>query len=528
MEKVCLKIRFLFVFICCLCFACSDDLLETDSNYPSRTGGPQLTASKAKQLFEVYASKSQIHSRSSSSKKLFDPGVLTPLWKEAMPSAGRENSGVDIPVRTASCYQARRSETGAWVRVSQKLVVVQEDRSLKSSIYLLNIIPDEEYARKYAGDISRQFKNYQKPSTFSGLFVYTDIGGGLPVYISRYQKGNKTDEIYLFDQKYKFGEAIDKINLMLKGYQIGKPILLTRATSETDSSKPGKGEEWLFHTEGDSYQNEDGLSCWDTQDSNGNKYTVADIDGDGRPDTILGNGGNVDSGGGGNGEDFWNIVPGGVNPGQDNNNNNQNTDDNSGNSGEGSGSSGGPGIVVIPPDENPGDLIRPVIVLITGQTNGTAIVVPGKKILEYYRVPLYEVYVNGMDSNKRPALASFLAIRFGVMRYGDGHTGVVGLSQTQKYVVKNYFPDKYYRPNGRMEAGAWQVSGNYLIHDGPDDNSQTMSAFGCIELYGPGAFGEFNRTLLALSGASSEIELAQSGKLTVMYAAAEIPPLTRK
>ena len=171
--------------------------------------------------------------------------------------------------------------------------------------------------------------------------------------------------------------------------------------------------------------------------------------------------------------------------------------------------------------------IRVVTIFVKASTNGTTLVVPGEGCRdEYYRVPLYQLIVDGIDEFGFPMMASFLAVRFGVKKDAEGTVSVVGLGGAQTYVIRDFFPDKY--SGGSLEPGAWHITGNYLIHDGVNGSNQAFAAHGCIELYGKGQFGEFNRTLLRYSGASSERELANSGKLKIIFQACIIPPVNVK
>lgn len=95
---------------------------------------------------------------------------------------------------------------------------------------------------------------------------------------------------------------------MLRGYSLQTGIVAkTRSFSESDGKPEGdSGSEWEFHPEGDPFQ-QDGFTCWNSTDGSGNHYVVADMDGDGAPDTILGQGTDI---GGGSGETGGITPPG--------------------------------------------------------------------------------------------------------------------------------------------------------------------------------------------------------------------------
>jgi hypothetical protein len=84
------------------------------------------------------------------------------------------------------------------------------------------------------------------------------------------------------------------------------------------------------------------------------------------------------------------------------------------------------------------------------------------------------------------------------------------------------------------EDGAWQVHGNYLIHDGPDDpKTQLYATAGCIEICGgPDGFVAFNRLLVQLSGTTQPTlalqlkEIGDSACMTITYLPATPPAVT--
>jgi hypothetical protein len=87
-------------------------------------------------------------------------------------------------------------------------------------------------------------------------------------------------------------------------------------------------------------------------------------------------------------------------------------------------------------------------------------------------------------------------------------------------------------PSG--EDGAWQVYGNFLIHDGPDHPGEIFATIGCIEVMGPRGFVKFNDLILRLAeppGTHRDqqlVHVGQSGQLSITYAPAARPPLKKK
>lgn len=320
------------------CWGCYEDPLKDQNDEPLRSG--QLTVEKAYDLFKEYAYNTGVSTRSieaGSQKDNLDPGIVTPAWENAALSATRVNSFVNVPIVTTNHYQVKSPYNKDWVNVAQKLVVVQEDATQRYNIYLLNIIPEGQFAVEHRNGIADLCQGGQRSDDFSGLIVYTKMQGGLPVYVASYNGGELKKEVFLFDERFSFKENLDRINSLLSGYSLRTSnMLLTRASfSESGGSEeesgggaggssgggsggssgdgPGGGSggssegNWQFHTEGDSFQ-QDGFTCWHSSDGKGNHYIVADLNGDGKPDTILDSDGKV-PGGSGN--------PGGGIPGGD-------------------------------------------------------------------------------------------------------------------------------------------------------------------------------------------------------------------
>lgn len=151
----------------------------------------------------------------------------------------------------------------------------------------------------------------------------------------------------------------------------------------------------------------------------------------------------------------------------------------------------------------------------------------------YYLVPVYDLFVRGEDD-----LGERVEVRFDVLRFGvyckDGSTAqVVGLAEFQVHDIQRWIPTYSVHSFPSTDDGAWQVYGDFLIHDGPDDGSQVFATIGCIEIMGKGGFVKFNETLIALAGAkgsSTSAKLAEIGSakvMTITYEKAKRPALCR-
>lgn len=273
---------FVILLLFC-CWGCQEEPL--DSGDRLRPG--QLTVEEARGLFEKYASAMTSRSMVTDEMKTnLDPGIITAEWEDAALSTTRVNSFVSVPIGTANDYQVKSPFNEDWVDVVQKLVVVQEDATRRRSIYLMNIIPEGDFAVMHKNDISGLCEAEQMPEDFSGLVVYTKTWGGLPVYVESYWEGVLTENVFLFDEKYSFEENLERINTMLYGYSLRSGIVILSRSSESGGGGDYPGDSWSYHTEGNSFIY-DGWTCWNSSDSNGNHFVVADTNGDGKPDTII-------------------------------------------------------------------------------------------------------------------------------------------------------------------------------------------------------------------------------------------------
>lgn len=296
MRRICDRNVFIGLFVTLLLsclWGCSDDPL--DSGEKLRAG--QLTVSEARELYEQYAS--MMSSRSMATGEVvgdLDPGILTVTWENAELSTTRVNSFVSVPIGTTNNSWVLSPSNEDWVGVSQKLVIVQEDATRRRNVYLLSVIPEGDYAAKHKDDLSRIYNAEQMPDDFSGLVVYTKIQGGIPVHVGSYVEGQMVEDVFLFDKNYSPEENLERLNAVLDGYSVQtNDIMLSR--SESSGGGGGSFDNWNFDNVGGDSFIQDGFTCWNYTDSSGRDFVLADTDGDGRPDTVLGSSADVDSGG---------------------------------------------------------------------------------------------------------------------------------------------------------------------------------------------------------------------------------------
>jgi hypothetical protein len=151
-----------------------------------------------------------------------------------------------------------------------------------------------------------------------------------------------------------------------------------------------------------------------------------------------------------------------------------------------------------------------------------------------YVIPTYALTVVGRSESNVEVRRVFEVLRFGVHRtVGNPEPRVVGISQHDSYVIRRWIPTYKVHSFPSREDGAWQVHGNYLIHDGPDDpRTQLYATAGCIEICGgPSGFVAFNQFIVALAGSTKSsfdlqlMDVAQSGCMSITYLPARLPPV---
>ncbi|MDR0563777.1 MAG: hypothetical protein LBG78_02415 [Azoarcus sp.] len=153
--------------------------------------------------------------------------------------------------------------------------------------------------------------------------------------------------------------------------------------------------------------------------------------------------------------------------------------------------------------------------------------------LGLFLVPVYQCTVTGVDDANRIVSERFDVLRFGVM-CKDGRTAsIVGLADRQTHVIKAWIGSYNVHSARSNENGAWQVYGNFLIHDGPDNSSELFATVGCIEIMGTQGFSRFNDLIIRLSGSKAKtrdaqlVEIGRAGTMRIKYDAAKRPPLKK-
>jgi len=110
---------------------------------------------------------------------------------------------------------------------------------------------------------------------------------------------------------------------------------------------------------------------------------------------------------------------------------------------------------------------------------------PNGAALGKFLIPIYTLTVAGTDNSGRQAKDTFSVFRFGVQSE-DGKTArVVGLADHQTHVIKAWLPAYIVHSAMSREDGAWQVYDTFLIHDGPDNDTDCLPPSGVWRSWAP-------------------------------------------
>jgi len=157
--------------------------------------------------------------------------------------------------------------------------------------------------------------------------------------------------------------------------------------------------------------------------------------------------------------------------------------------------------------------------------------------IEFYRVPIYKVFIDGTDAQGVRQRREWNGLRF--MPYLNDPSrpnrsyktmGWVnaGLRLVPRKPVPQYKPD--YEIHNRFSefGGAFVVKGTFYIHAGPADLSDKgWGSAGCVEIIGN--FDDFKAQVVELSGSKQTetnaalAEIVRAGKLFVSYESARAP-----
>ncbi|MCD2425527.1 hypothetical protein LQ567_22275 [Niabella pedocola] len=154
---------------------------------------------------------------------------------------------------------------------------------------------------------------------------------------------------------------------------------------------------------------------------------------------------------------------------------------------------------------------------------------------EYYKIPVYYVHLEGMDSSNKKVTLKWKALRF--MPYWNDpkqpdkryrHRGWVnsGKHKVSKKKVTYYNPNYKIHNTYSPYDGAIQIEDSFLVHAGPASLSEYgWGAAGCVEIIG--GFDKFKSDIQTLAGIPSKTSdaaiqaLVKAGQLYIQvdYAA---------
>lgn len=163
--------------------------------------------------------------------------------------------------------------------------------------------------------------------------------------------------------------------------------------------------------------------------------------------------------------------------------------------------------------------------------------------IRLYDVPIYQMVVKGRNNDGEYVEESFECLRFmPVLEDDDTNTPTLTqLDMSSNSIVEvngvlGIYPGIYdasyvVHSNSSAENGGIVLFGNYLIHDGPDDNNDIFGGAGCIEMFGNKRFSKLIDTIMGLTGSSSKSRkenlesIMNYQKLLVIVEPATVPEL---
>lgn len=178
--------------------------------------------------------------------------LAQPDWNQAVSSATKVLSSIDIPLNHNLMYQVDRIDSNGCINsvyAYSKLVAVKSLTTGESEIYVKICIPNNSTDYDNCND----YLNCEDRRHYSGLEYYTYIGG-TPVAAAKYKNGEIVDHIFLGDEKISPNMRMYKLSQLMGNMWIRKIGESTRADGDFEYGDVG---EIFWGTDGNLYINLD-------------------------------------------------------------------------------------------------------------------------------------------------------------------------------------------------------------------------------------------------------------------------------
>lgn len=216
---------------------------------------------EAKATFEKTCTQQLTMTDSKPNTFSLELGALVPDWNSSVISYSTDGKRQSVDVKLKeSTYRYRAYQTGKdeddvrIVRFDQKLIIVKDLESEKSSCYVLFYIPTNDYARKNKGILTNQTDNFSLPQDFSGLKMWTRLDGTV-ARIHRYSGSTITGAISFIGRNrvLHYSAKMKSLGYMLQNLTIQKGIPKTKGGQAPPSPEDEEGRLWIQM--GYTYQN---------------------------------------------------------------------------------------------------------------------------------------------------------------------------------------------------------------------------------------------------------------------------------
>ena len=283
---------------------------ESSSDYPTEVVHVnQLSIEKAQTVFATQVSQIPVSRviETAVSTTSFSPGIVTPDWSKAKLNLEDDKSYVNVPICTSKSFSVYSPLVKDWVRMSQRLLVIQNDITLVNSLYLVYIVPEEVAIRDHQEQVADYYDGNGMNGNFTGTLIYTLLQESSPVYVAHYENGQLKEEASILDENTMENNIGKSIEEALEGYSLR--LTSTILSSEYPESDEGDDNDSDLDFIDDSWSEGNGWSVeigdglftlrWEKTTINGTKvwivkgedgkyYYAIDTDEDDKADTIIG------------------------------------------------------------------------------------------------------------------------------------------------------------------------------------------------------------------------------------------------